>query len=81
MSEFARVIAPETGSMNIGFDSGSVTLTVRNDVVTDLAIRCRGTMHIVLTDVSASVSAHLAFDREAAFPQVPEKVLAALELE
>ena len=82
LRELARRIAPETGDQTgLNLNSGTVTLTVENGAVTEIDVLCVGALHVVRSDVEASVGATIRLDRDAAFPLPSQTVLSALDLD
>lgn len=78
----ARLIAPETGDQTgLNLSRGTVTLTVENGVITEIAVLCAGALHVVRSDVDASVAATILLDRASEFSLPPRPVLSALDLD
>ncbi len=80
MAAFAAAIAPETKSMGLSLNEGTLRLELSGDKVYSLIIQCRGSVRVVRTDVSALLNAKLTFN-ENPFPEPSGRVLAALELD
>lgn len=80
LADFAAEIAPETRSLALRFDGGSLTLELEEGAIASFAVRGVGSVRVVQSDVPASISARVRFEREAAFPDLPSAVLRALDL-
>ncbi|MBE6910735.1 MAG: hypothetical protein E7474_14365 [Ruminococcaceae bacterium] len=80
MADFAAAIAPETRSMGLAPDEGSIRLELSGNSVSSVAVQCRGNVRVVRTDVPASVGASMTFREDGAFYTPSEKVLSVLGL-
>lgn len=71
------MISPAASKLDADFAYGSVSLTVAEGKISEITVKCTGTMKVVLVETPVSVSASLiALDGKA--PQFPEKAVSAL---
>ena len=70
MEQIAYTIAPDLKSQSVSLTSGTLEAETQDGSLTELRISCSGALHVVLTDVSASVGARVAFsEREVSMPK------------
>ena len=81
MDRFARIIASDADLSQTTFRDGSVTLVLQGDTLTQLTVKCSGTVRIVRRDVAANLSALFRFDAPGPFPVLSEAVETALGLQ
>ncbi len=79
MADYAAAIAPDSESLGIRFTDGTVRIDLTGESISAVTIRCRGTVRVVRSDVSAQLSAKLRFT-DNAFPEPDAAVREALEL-
>ena len=80
MDRFARIIASDADLAQTTFRDGSVTLVLQGDTLTQLTVKCSGTVRIVRRDVAANLSALFRFDAPGPFPVLSGAVETALGL-
>ena len=77
MQDLARAIAPEVEKQAVTFTDGSMEATVEDGALTNVRIRCAGSLQIVLTQTQVSLGAELkTADRTVS---IPEPVMQALK--
>ena len=81
MDRFVAVIAPEADVRELDLADGEAGLTLKDGKITEVSVRCGGTVRVVRSDVAAEVTASLSFDDAAAFPAVSAGVCDTLELQ
>lgn len=81
MDRFVAVIAPEADVRELDLTDGEAGLTLKDGKITEVSVRCGGTVRVVRSDVAAEVTASLSFDDAAAFPAVSAGVCDTLELQ
>ncbi|MBO4914735.1 MAG: hypothetical protein J5449_05955, partial [Oscillospiraceae bacterium] len=81
MTQLAASVAPETKTLDISYDEGTLRLDMRGDEVSSLSLRCDGTLRVVRTDVPASIGAQLEFTKDETFFAPKQIVLDTLGLD
>lgn len=75
--QLVGMISPAASKLDADFAYGSVSLTVAEGKISEITVKCTGTMKVVLVETPVSVSASfIALDGKA--PQFPEKAVSAL---
>ncbi len=70
MEQIAYTIAPDLKSQSVTLTDGTLEAEMCGGSLTELRISCSGALHVVLTDVSASVGARIVFsEREVSMPK------------
>ena len=77
MDAIVEVLAPDAAKLNIDFTDSRAEVVIRNDVVSELTISCGGSVKVLLTQASASITADITFTDDA-MPEPSEEVLSAL---
>ena len=78
MDEILDVLAPDAAKLDIDFTDSTAGVTICDDVVTELTISCGGSVKVLLTQASASVTAEVHFVDEP-MPEIPDAALKALQ--
>lgn len=81
MDRFVAVIAPEADVRELNLTDGEADLTLKNGKITEVSVRCGGTVRVVRSDIAAEVTASLSVDDAATFPAVSAGVCDTLELQ
>ncbi len=71
MTSLAAAIAPDIKAQDVSFTGGSIELSVTDGgAIRQIGVSCSGTLHLVLTDAGAALSAVIVpVTREISFPQ------------
>ena len=79
MDAFTRVIAPQADLSALSFREGTASVLLAEGRVSEVQVKCRGSIRIVGVESAASLSGRLTFTG-GAFPPLPGKVMDALGL-
>ena len=80
MAAYAAAIAPDSEALGVSFTDGTVRIDLTGENISAVTVRCRGSVRVVRSDVTAQLSAKLRFTDEA-FPKPSAAVREALEIE
>ncbi len=80
MTELAGTIAPESRTLGVSFEEGTVRLDVADGEAVSLSVQCRGKVRVVRAEVPAAVGAKLTFAEDREFYTPPLNVRTALGL-
>lgn len=72
MSEVASIIAPDAEKLDSVFQTGTLTMNIRDGEMTGFTISCTGTVTVSLAKVSATVAAEFAMTNETV--TIPKRV-------
>lgn len=78
MEAAVHAIAPATEEMDLLFDTGTLAIVIRDDVIESIRVSCTGNVQIVLSHVAAAFEAEVRFTHEAVDLSVPDAVRRAL---
>jgi hypothetical protein len=79
MDAFTRIIAPQADLSALSFREGTASVLLTEGRVSEVQVKCRGSIRIVGVESAASLSGRLTFT-DGAFPPLPGKVMDALGL-
>lgn len=70
MRQIAYAIAPDVKAQSVTLESGRIEAIVENGALSSLSLSCAGSVHIVVADADAALSAKVTFiEREVSMPQ------------
>ncbi len=81
MTELAAAVAPETRTLGVSFEEGTLRLNTADGTGVSLAVQCQGRVRVVRAEVPASVEAKLSFTDGGNFSAPSKNVCRALGLE
>ncbi|MCR5088040.1 MAG: Ig-like domain-containing protein [Oscillospiraceae bacterium] len=71
-------LLPDLNGLSVDYKTNRLQITVRDGILSEIDLRCEGTLRIVSRDTEAGVHVTVSYDEEAEAEAIPAKVLRAL---